>query len=194
MKKTLENLAKSFAGESQARNRYTFYASVAIKEGYEQIAGVFEETANQEKSHAKRFFEHIQELKKDLKDDYSEIKVEAGVPTVYGDTASNLQAAASGEHHEYTDLYPEFARIAKEEGLVKIAARFNAISVAEKHHEERYLKLLENLKAGKVFRKDKEVIWMCRECGYVHVGKTPPEKCPSCDHPKAFYQVKSENY
>ncbi|MFA6537698.1 MAG: rubrerythrin family protein [Patescibacteria group bacterium] len=190
MSKTLENLTKAFIGESQARNRYTYYARQAQKEGLEQIAGIFLETAEQEKTHAKRLFEHIQKLK----GDQAEITVETACPTVYENTLKNLEAAVAGEHHEYTQMYPEFAVIADEEGFSEIAARMRAIAIAENHHEARYLKLIENIQAGKVFEKDEEVVWICRECGYLHIGKKAPEKCPSCDHPTAFYQVQSENY
>jgi rubrerythrin len=192
MKKTLENLSKAFTGESQARNRYTYYAKVAKKEGYEQVAGIFMETAEQEKIHAKRLFEHIQELKKEIGGDLDEIKIETGVPTVYEDTAKNLKAAIAGENYEYTQMYPEFAKVAEEEGLTKIAARLKAIAKAEEHHEERYKKLLAQIEAGTVFKKSKETVWVCRECGYVYIGEVPPEKCPSCDHPQAYYQVKCE--
>lgn len=190
MKKTLENLTRAFIGESQARNRYTFYAKVAKKEGYEQIAEIFLIAADNEKEHAKRLFEHIQELKGDT----NEIKVEAAAPLVYGNTTENLKTAIAGENYEYTEMYPEFAKVAEEEGLGKIAGRLKAIAKAEKHHEERYKKLLKEVEAGTVFKKDKEVEWMCRECGYVHFGKQPPEKCPSCDHSKSFYQIKCEEY
>jgi rubrerythrin len=195
MEKTLNNLVKAFIGESQARNRYTYYSKVAQKEGYEQIGAIFLETAEQEKIHAKRIFEHIQELKKKLgKPLDSEIVVETVAPTTYDNTEKNLQAAAHGENYEYSQMYPEFAKIADEEGLPDIAKRFRSIAVAEKHHEERYLKLLGQLKKGKIFKKDEVVTWVCRECGYVHKGKEPPEKCPSCDHPRAFYQLKAEEY
>ena len=190
MKKTLENLTKAFIGESQARNRYAFYAKVARKEGYEQIGEIFQITADNEKEHAKRLFEHIQELKQEV----DEIKVEATAPLVYGKTAENLKAAIAGEHYEYTEMYPEFAEVAKQEGLDKIAARLKAIAKAEEHHEERYKKLLKEVEADTVFKKEKEVEWVCRECGYVHKGITPPEKCPSCDHAKSFYQIKCEEY
>jgi rubrerythrin len=194
MQKTLENLSKAFIGESQARNRYTYYAKVAQKEGYEQIGAIFLETAEQEKIHAKREFEHIQELKKKMGDTANVVKVEAEAPNVYDTTVENLKAAIAGENYEYTQMYPEFARVAKEEGLDKIAHRLLSIARAEEHHEERYKKLLANLVDGTVFAKAKEVVWVCRECGYIHVGKTPPEMCPSCDHPRAFYQVQCENY
>jgi len=190
MSKTLTNLTKAFIGESQARNRYTFYAKVAKKEGYEQIAGIFLETAEQEKTHAKRLFEHIQELKEGA----DEIKVEASAPTVYGTTKENLQAAIAGETYEYTKMYPEFANIATEEGLTDIAARLEAIAKAEKHHKDRYEKLLAQFEAGTTFKKDAETTWVCRECGYIHSGTEAPRECPSCDHPQAFYQVICENY
>lgn len=201
VKKTLENLTKAFIGESQARNRYTFYAKIAREEGYEQIGEIFQITADNEKEHAKRIFEHIQELLvrrspegEGGKQGTDEIKVEAAAPLVYGKTGENLKAAITGEHYEYSEMYPEFAKTAEEEGLDKIAARLKAIAKAEEHHEERYKKLLKEIEAGTVFKKDQEVEWMCRECGYIHKGTTPPEKCPSCDHEKSFYQVKCEEY
>jgi len=191
MTKTIENLIKAFIGESQARNRYSFYAKVAKKEGFEQIAGVFLITAENEKEHAKRLFEHIQELNEDKK---GEFKVEAVAPTTYGNTAENLKAAIVGENYEHTQMYPEFAKIAEEEGLQNIADRLRAIAIAEKHHEERFQKLLEKVEAGTVFKKEEEVWWVCRECGYVHFGIEAPEKCPSCDHPRSFYEIKCEEY
>lgn len=195
MQKTIKNLTKAFIGESQARNRYTFYAKVAKKEGYEQISAIFTETAEQEKSHAKRLFEHIQELKKKIGDgSLSEITVEAVAPTIYDTTAENLKAAIAGEHHEYTQMYPEFAKIAEEENLSTIAARLRSIAIAEEHHEQRYKKLLMQMEAETVFKKSQEVVWVCRECGYVHVGSEAPKECPSCDHPRAYYQVQCENY
>jgi rubrerythrin len=194
MQETIKNLAKAFVGESQARNRYTFYSKVAIKEGYEQIGAIFKDTADQEKSHAKRLFEHIQELKKDTQKDLGEIKVEAAVPTIYGTTIENIKAAIAGENWEHTTMYPEFAEVAEKEGLPEIAKRLRSIAKAEEHHEERYIKLLKEAEAGTVFKKDKEIWWVCRECGYQHFGTKPPEKCPSCDHPKAFYQVKCEEF
>lgn len=190
MSETLKNLAKAFVGESQARNRYTFYARVAQKEGYEQIGGIFLETADQEKRHAKTLFEFIQELK----GDNNEIGIDAGVPTVYKTTKENLEAAIAGENHEYSSMYPSFADAADKEGYAKISATLRAIAKAEEHHEQRYKKLLENLKNGAVFKKDKETWWVCRECGYIHFGTQPPESCPSCSHPLAFFQVQSENY
>ncbi len=194
MKQTLENLTKAFIGESQARNRYTFYAKIARKEGYEQIAETFLVTAENEKEHAKRLFEHIQELKKRMRQKMDELEVEALAPTVYGKTADNLQAAIDGEHYEYSEMYPDFAKVAAKEGLPHIAKRLRAIAIAEKHHEERYKKLLKEVKAKSVFKKRKNVWWVCRECGYVHYGKQPPKKCPSCDHPRSFYQILCEEY
>lgn len=191
MKQTLENLTKAFIGESQARNRYTFYAKIAKKEGYEQIAEIFLITADNEKEHAKRLFEHIQELNKGK---LKEIEVEAAAPLVYGDTAKNLQAAIDGENYEWTEMYPEFAKAAQKEGLLKIAARLEAIAIAEKHHEERYKKLLKEVKNKTVFKKKKKIWWVCRECGYVHFGKEAPKVCPSCDHEQSFYQVMCETY
>ncbi len=190
MQKTLNNLTKAFIGESQARNRYTYYTKVAKKEGYEQVASIFIETAEQEKIHAKREFEHIQELK----GEQTEIIVEVAAPTIYGTTIENLKAAIAGETYEYTEMYPEFAKVAEEEGLNKIAARFKAISKAEKHHKDRFEKLLTQVEAGTVFKKTETTTWICRECGYAHVGKDAPETCPSCDHPQAYYQVQNENY
>lgn len=193
MEETIKNLTKAFIGESQARNRYTFYAKIAKKEGYEQIAELFLITADNEKEHAKRLFEHINELKGDKKE-YDEIRVEAVAPTIYKTTAENLKAAIAGENYEYTSMYPGFADIAEKEGLTKIAKRLRAIAKAEEHHEERYKKLLKQIEAGTVFKKDKEVWWICRECGYAHFGTEPPEKCPSCDHPQSYYQLKCEEY
>jgi rubrerythrin len=194
MKKTLENLAKAFVGESQARNRYTFYSRVAKKEGFEQIAEIFLITAENEREHASWLFKLIQELKKKIGESLEEIKIEASVPTVFGTTKENLKAAIAGENYEHTKMYPEFANVAEEEGLPEIASRLRAIAVAEKHHEERYRKILKEVEAGTVFKKEKEVWWVCRECGYVHFGKEPPEVCPSCGHERSFYQVKCEEY
>lgn len=193
MKKTLENLTKAFIGESQARNRYTMYSSIAKKEGYEQIAEVFNTTANQEKEHAKRLFEHIQRISK-KQGKLSEIKVEAESPLVLGDTKTNLEAAMKGEKYEYTKMYPEFADIAEEEGYPNIAKRLRSIAVAERHHEDRYKALLKVVKEKSVFKKKKKVWWTCRECGYLHYGTKPPDKCPSCDHAKNFYELKCEKF
>ncbi len=190
MKQTIMNLTKAFIGESQARNRYSFYAKVAKKEGYEQIAGIFLETAEQEKEHAKRLFEHIQSLKGKT----DELEVAAAAPLVYSKTKDNLKAAIAGEHYEHTEMYPEFADVAEKEGYKEIAKRLRSIAVAEKHHEERYKQLLKEVEAGTVFKKSKKVSWVCRECGYVHYGEEAPKKCPSCDHPQSYYQLKSEEY
>ncbi|MEK7159192.1 MAG: rubrerythrin [Patescibacteria group bacterium] len=190
MSQTLQNLTKAFIGESQARNRYTYYASVAKQEGFEQIAAIFSETADQEKTHAKKLFEHIQELK----EGQNEIMVEAASPNVYGKTTDNLKAAAAGEHYEYSEMYPEFAKTAREEGFPVIANRLLAIAKAEEHHEERYLKLLKQVEAGTIFKKEIETTWVCRECGYVHVGNEAPKACPNCAHPQAYFQIKNEEY
>lgn len=193
MKKTIQNLTKAFIGESQARNRYTFYAKVAQKEGYQQVAGIFLETAEQEKTHAKRLFEHIQELKEKIGgENLNEIKAEAVAPTVFGTAIENLKSAIAGEHYETSEMYPEFADVAEEEGLPDIAKRLRAIAKAEAHHEERYKKLLAEVEGGTVFKRDEEIFWVCRECGYVHYGNEAPEKCPSCDHPQSYYQVLGE--
>lgn len=193
MQKTIENLAKAFAGESQARNRYTFYASTARKEGYEQIASVFEETANQEKTHAKMLMKHIQELKKnDL--EFPPIEIPTEVPNTWGTTAQNLKAAMDGEHYETATMYPEFAKVAREEGLTVIANRLNDIAKAEAHHEERYSKLLNILENDIAFKRGEKIWWCCRECGFVYEGTEPPKVCPVCEHPQAFYQVKCEEY
>ena len=194
MKKTIENLAKAFIGESQARNRYTFYSKVAKKEGYEQIAEIFLITAENEREHASWLFKLINELKQKSGEDFSEIKVETVAPTVFGTTAENLKAAIAGENYEYTQMYPEFADIAEKEGFPEIAKRLRVIAKAEEHHEERYKKIVKEVEAGTVFKKEREVWWVCRECGYVHFGKEPPEECPSCGHPRSFYQLKSEEY
>ena len=191
MKKTIQNLAKAFVGESQARNRYTFYAKIAKQEGYEQIAEVFFLTAENEKEHAKTLFKLIQELKGE---NLNELKIEASVPLVLGNTLENLKAAIAGENYEHTKMYPEFAEIAEKEGLQEVAKILRAIAIAEKHHEQRFKKLLELVEAGKVFKREEEVCWVCRECGYVHCGKEPPEKCPSCLHPKNYFQIKCEEY
>lgn len=188
---TLKNLTKAFIGESQARNRYTYYAKVAQQEGYEQIGAIFLETAEQEKTHAKRLFEHIQKIK----GEQNAVIVEAEAPNIFGTTVDNLKAAIAGENHEYTSMYPDFADIADKEGYPEIAARMRSIAKAEEHHEQRYKKLLEQLEAGTIFKKsDTQTVWICRECGYMHIGNQPPEECPSCGHPQAFYQVQCENY
>lgn len=194
MKSTIKNLVKAFIGESQARNRYTFYAKTAKKDGFEQISEIFLITAENEKEHASNLFKLIDELKKKSSEKLDEIKVEAVAPTMLGGTAENLKAAIAGENYEHTKMYPEFADVAEREGFPKIAARLRAIAKAEEHHEERYKNLLKEVEAGTFFRKEKEVWWVCRECGYIHYGKEPPEKCPSCDHPKSYFQLKCEEY
>jgi len=194
MKNTIENLVKAFIGESQARNRYTFYAKTAKKEGFEQIAEIFLTTAENEKEHASNLFKLINDLKKKSNEKLDEIKVEAVAPTVLGSTTENLKAAIAGENHEHTIMYPEFANVAEREGFPEIAKRLRAIAKAEEHHEERYKKLLREVEAGTFFKKEKDVWWVCRECGYIHFGKEPPEKCPSCDHPRSYFQLKCEEY
>jgi rubrerythrin len=194
MKKTLENLSKAFIGESQARNRYTLYSKTAKKEGYEQLADIFLVTADNEREHAKWLFKLIQELKEDSGEDLEALTVEAEAPLVLGTTADNLIAAIAGEHYEYSEMYPEFANVAEEEGLEDIAVRLRAIGRAEEHHEERYKKLLGEVEAGTMFKKDEEVKWLCRKCGYVHTGMEPPEKCPACDHPTKYYEILCEQY
>ena len=184
--KTEKNLLAAFAGESQARNRYTYFASKAKKEGYEQIKAVFEETADNEKEHAQRFFKFLEGGK---------VEIKATYPVgVIGNTAENLEAAAAGEREEWGMLYPDFANVAEEEGFGEIAGTFREIAEVEKYHEIRYLKLLDNVKQGKVFKKDKPVKWKCRNCGYVHTGKEAPKICPACKHPQAFYELLVENY
>lgn len=194
MRKTIENLTKAFIGESQARNRYTFYSKIAQKEGFDQISEIFLITADNEREHAKWLFRLIDELKKKSNEPLNEIIVEAAAPTVLGNTAENLKAAIEGEHHEYTKMYPEFADIAEKEGFPEIAKRLRAIARAEEHHEERYKKLLKEVEGNTVFKKDKKTYWVCRKCGYTHEGEAPPEKCPSCDHESNYFQIQSEEY
>ncbi|RMG05519.1 MAG: rubrerythrin family protein [Nitrospirae bacterium] len=194
MKRTIENLAKAFIGESQARNRYTFYAKAAQKEGYDQIAELFLITADNEREHAKWLMRMINGLKNGSGEGLDEIVVEAVTPTTLGSTADNLRAAINGENYEYTKMYPEFADVAEKEGYPDIAKRLRAIAKAESHHEERYRKLLEQVEKGTVFRKEKKVTWVCRKCGYVHEGETPPDECPSCNHKANYFQVKCEEY
>lgn len=188
---TIENLTNAFIGESQARNRYTIYAKIAKKEGFEQIAEIFLVTADNEREHAKWLFRMINELNKNNE---SKIKVDAAAPTTLGSTLENLKAAIAGENFEYSIMYPEFADTAEKEGFPEIAARLRAISVAEKHHEERFKKLLKEVENDSVFKKENKVYWVCRKCGYIHEGEEAPEKCPSCDHPKNYFEVKCEEY
>ncbi|MBP1630556.1 MAG: Rubrerythrin [Bacteroidetes bacterium] len=183
---TEKNLLKSFAGESQAKNRYTFFAKQAKKEGYEQIAALFAETAMQEEQHAKVFFKFLEG---------GMVEITAMYPAgVIGTTAENLEASANGEHEEWADLYPEFARIAEKEGFPKIATAYKLISKVEAEHENRYRKLLENVKKNQVFEREEEQVWVCRNCGYHHKGKKALENCPCCDHPKAHFELKAMNY
>ena len=183
---TEKNLLAAFAGESQARNRYTFFASVAKKEGFEQISGIFQETAENEKEHAKRFFIFLEG---------GEVEIQASYPAgIIGDTAQNLEASADGELMEWGTIYKGFAETARKEGFEKVALQFDEIAKVEKHHEARYRKLLENLKNGSVFEKGEKVIWHCRNCGYVIECQEAPQKCPACDHPQAFFQLKADNY
>ena len=184
--KTEQNLLKAFAGESQARSRYTFFASVAKKEGYEQISGIFTETAEQEKEHAKRFFKFLEG---------GMVEITASYPAgIIGTTQQNLQEAANGELEEWDILYPEFEQIAREEGFPEIATAFKMIAKVEVEHEKRYRKLLANLLDGSVFEKEEPILWQCRNCGYVHEGKTAPNACPACLHPQAFFEPMKQNY
>jgi rubrerythrin len=183
---TEKNILTAFAGESQARNRYTYFASQAKKEGYVQIAAIFEETANQEKEHAKRLFKLLQG---------GEAEVVARFPAgVIGSTLENLQEAAAGENYENTTMYPEFAATARNEGFAQIAAIFQAIAKAEVHHEQRYLKLIANIEGDRVFKREQAVTWRCRNCGYLHEGEKAVALCPSCDHPQAHFELWAENY
>jgi rubrerythrin len=184
--KTEQNLLKSFAGESQARNRYTYFAGVARKEGYVQIADIFEETSNQEKEHAKRFFKFL---------DGGDLEIMASFPAgKIGTTAENLLASAMGEYEEQNDLYPSFAAIAKEEGFPQIAEVWGFISVAEKQHEKRYRELLANVESGMVFKRNEDSVWRCRNCGYLHSHKEAPQTCPACAHPQAYFELLGENW
>ena len=183
---TERNLITAFAGESQARNRYTYFASKAKKEGLEQMAFFFEETAGQEKEHAERLFKFLRG---------GDAEVSANFPAgMIGSTLENLKAAAAGEHYEQTEMYPGFAKVAHDEGFKAIATVFESIAVAEKQHEKRYMDLAGNLEAGRVFKRDEEVVWRCRNCGYLHTGKEAPQSCPACAHPQSYYELLGENY
>lgn len=183
---TEKNLLTAFAGESQARNRYTYFAGAARKEGFVQIAAIFEETANQEKEHAKRFFKFLEG---------GTVEIQASFPAgVIGGTAENLKAAAAGEHEEWAEIYPAFAKTAREEGFPNVAAVFEAVVVAERQHEKRYLGLENNVTNGTVFKKDKPVVWRCRNCGYLHEGPEAPASCPACAHPRAHFELLAENW
>ncbi len=183
---TEKNLLTAFAGESQARNRYTYAAGQARKDGFVQIAGIFEETANQEREHAKRFFKFLEG---------GEVEIAAAFPAgTIGTTAENLEDAAAGEHYENTEMYPGFAQVARDEGFEPVALVFEAVAVAEKQHEKRYRDLLENVKAGKVFKRDEPVVWRCLNCGYLHEGLEAPMACPACAHPQAHFELLGENW
>jgi len=183
---TEKNLLAAFAGESQARNRYTYFATQAKKDGYEQIAGILEETANQEKEHAKREFKFLED---------GNVEITAAFPAgVIGSTLDNLKAAAEGEHYENTQMYPTFAETADKEGFPEIAKVFRMIAVAEKRHEDRYVALARNITEGRVFKREKPVRWVCRNCGYVHEGMEPPDICPACAHPKSYCEIEAVNY
>lgn len=183
---TEKNLLTGFAGESQARNRYSYFASQAQKEGYVQIAAIFEETSNQEKEHAKREFKFLKG---------GDVEISAAFPAgVIGSTLENLKAAAAGEHYETTEMYPGFAKVAEEEGFDEIAKVFRSIAVAEKRHEQRYVALAKNITDGVVFKRQKPARWVCRNCGYVHEGTEPPKVCPACAHPQAHFELEATNY
>jgi rubrerythrin len=183
---TERNLLMAFAGESQARNRYNYFAGQARKDGFVQIADIFEETANQEREHAKRFFKFLEG---------GEVEIQCAFPAgVIGTTAENLRAAAAGEHHEWTDLYPGFATIARSEGFKAIASVLEFVCVAERQHEKRYLGLLANVEGGRVFKRDKPVVWRCRNCGYLHEGPEAPAACAACAHPQAHFELLAENW
>lgn len=184
--RTEKNILAAFAGESQARNRYTYFAAAAKKEGYEQIAAIFEETANQEKEHAKRLFKLLEG---------GEVEVTASFPAgVIGTTVANLREAGGGENHEHSQMYPSFAAIAREEGFEAIAGIFMAIAVAENQHEKRFLALAANIENGRVFKREAPVVWRCRNCGYLHEGPEAPGNCPACAHPQAHFELFGENY
>jgi rubrerythrin len=184
--RTEKNLLAAFAGESQARNRYTYFASVAKKEGYEQIAALFLETAENEREHAKRYFQYLEG---------GDVEIAAAYPAgVIGNTAENLEASAKGENMEWTQIYKDMGDVAEEEGFPEIAALYRNISKVERQHEKRYLKLLENVRGGKVFKAEAPSKWKCRNCGYIHEGTEPPENCPTCAHPMAYFELLAENY
>jgi len=184
--KTERNLLTAFAGESQARNRYAYFASKAKKDGYVQMSLIFEETADQEKEHAKRLFKFLEG---------GEVEISGAFPAgVIGATDENLKASAGGEHYEWTEMYPGFAKVARQEGFDEIADVFQAIAVAEKQHEKRYLDLAANIEKGRVFKREKKVVWRCLNCGYLHEGAEAPEECPACAHPRAYYELLGENW
>jgi rubrerythrin len=194
VKETLRNLSKAFIGESQARNRYTLYAKRAEKDGYQQLAAIFLETADHEREHAKWLMRFINQLKEKSSEDLSMIEVDSVTPTVLGNNVENLKAAIQGETYEFETMYPEFADVAEKEGLKEIAERLRAIGRAEMHHAERYSKLLKQVEDKTIFKKPETVTWICRKCGYEESGDEPPEKCPACQHPRGWYQLKCEQY
>lgn len=195
MKRTIENLAKAFIGESQARNRYTMYSKVAKKEGYVQLSDIFLITAENEREHANWLMKMINDLKQGTGHVGDEIIVgEAAAPTIYGTTEENLKSAIAGEHYENSEMYPDFADIAEEEGLLDISDRLRSIGHAEVHHEERYTEILRQIQAGTLWKKEEPVEWNCRKCGLIFVGEEPPEKCPSCDHTTEYFEIKCDKY
>ena len=195
MKETLKNLGKAFIGESQARNRYSFYSKQALKDGYPQLSDIFAATAENEREHAKQLLLMINDLRtKSMMKPTDAVMVEAEAATAFGDTKSNLKSAIAGEHHENTSMYPGFADVAEKEGLTEIAGRLRAFAVAEKHHEDRYAAILKTIENGSTWKKEKVVKWVCRECGYVHVGREPPKSCPACKHETQFYQLMTEEF
>lgn len=194
MNETIQNLSKALIGESLARNRYTFYSKIAQKEGYQQIADIFLITADNEREHAKWLLRMINRLKKNIDEDLDELTVDGVVPTTLGDTIENLKAAIAGEHYETETMYPEFAKIAEKEGFYDTATRLRAIGSVEEHHEKRYKKLLNELENNTVFKKKGKVNWVCKKCGYVHEGETPPDVCPGCSHPSNYFEMMCEEY
>ena len=194
MNETIKNLTKAFIGESMARNRYTFFAKIAQKEGFEQISNIFLETAEQEREHASNLYKLIKELRQKSGEKIESIIVESEAGVVYGDTIENLKASIAGENYEHTTMYPEFANIAEKEGFPEIAKKLRAIAIAETHHEERYKKLLKEVENSTVFKKTNKVYWICIKCGYMEEGTEPPKECPSCGHTTAYFQVKCEEY
>ncbi len=195
MNRLVKALSQAYVGESQARNRYTFYSKIAKKEGYVQISQIFSETAEHEKTHAKNYFRMIQKVMKKIGESSNMLEIDkVGVPTMYGTTTENLEEAIAGEHHENSEMYPEIAKIAEEEGYPKLSAQILAIAKAEEHHEDRYKRLLEQIEKESIFKKDGKVWWLCLECGYWHYAEEPPDVCPSCDHPKAYFKEMDEPY
>ena len=195
IKKVMTNLAKAFVGESQARNRYTFYAKIAAKEGFQGVSEIFLLTAENEKEHAKWLMRMLNAIKDKHGFESNKLEnIEGEVPLTLGSTVDNLKAAIEGENFEYTEMYPSFAETAEKEGMQDIADRLRAIAKAEEHHEERFKKILKEIEGNTIFKKSDKVYWVCGKCGYIHEGEEPPEKCPSCDHPKGYFEIKCEEY